>query len=65
VAYDLAVIHAVLGDIDAGCAALDRALADHSLTLGGMRLDPRIDPLRDQACFPSVFARLYGAAAAR
>lgn len=65
VAYDVAVIHAALGDKDAGCAALERALTDHSLTLPWMRLDPRMDPLRDQQCFAFVAERLYGAATPR
>jgi DNA-binding winged helix-turn-helix (wHTH) protein/Tfp pilus assembly protein PilF len=60
VAFDIAVIHAALGDTDAGCAALDRALADHSLTLPWMRLDPRMDPLREAACFASISGQLYG-----
>jgi DNA-binding winged helix-turn-helix (wHTH) protein/Tfp pilus assembly protein PilF len=60
VAYDIAVIHAALGERKAGCAALERALADHSLTLPWMRLDPRMDPLRDEPCFADVRKRLYG-----
>jgi DNA-binding winged helix-turn-helix (wHTH) protein/cytochrome c-type biogenesis protein CcmH/NrfG len=65
VAYDLAVIHAALGDMEAGCAALERALDDHSLTLGWMRLDPRMDPLREEQCFAAVHERLYGVAPPR
>jgi hypothetical protein len=56
------VIHAALGNRKAGCAALERALADHSLTLGWMRLDPRMDPLRNEPCFAEVWKRLYGEA---
>lgn len=59
-AYDIAVIHAALGDKAAGCAALERALGDHSLTLPWMRVDPRMDPLRDEPCFAEVSRRLYG-----
>jgi DNA-binding winged helix-turn-helix (wHTH) protein/tetratricopeptide (TPR) repeat protein len=59
-AYDIAVVHAALGDADAGCAALEQALADHSLTLPWMRLDPRMDPLREQPCFARVSQQLYG-----
>ncbi len=61
VGYDLAVVHAALGDTEAGCAALERAFADHSLTLGWMRLDPRMDPLRAEPCFAAAEQRLYGA----
>lgn len=60
VGYDVAVIHAALGDIGAGCAALERALADHSLTLGWMRFDPRMDPLREQPCYNTISRHLYG-----
>jgi tetratricopeptide (TPR) repeat protein len=60
VAFDIAVVHAALGDAEAGCAALEQALADHSLTLPWMRLDPRMDPLRDQPCFARVSQQLYG-----
>jgi Tfp pilus assembly protein PilF len=60
VAYDVAVVHAALGDADAGCAALELALTDHSLTLPWMRLDPRMDPLREEPCFARVSQQLYG-----
>jgi DNA-binding winged helix-turn-helix (wHTH) protein/Tfp pilus assembly protein PilF len=65
VAYDIAIIHAALGNTDAGCAALERALTDHSLTLPWMRLDPRMDPLREEPCFASVSRRLFADEPAR
>jgi tetratricopeptide (TPR) repeat protein len=65
VAYDVAIIRAALGDTDEACAALERAVADHSLLLGWMRLDPRMDPLRQEPCFASVSRQLYGAGLAR
>jgi len=60
VGYDLAIIHAALGDTGAGCAALERALADHSLLLPWMRLDPRMDPLRAEPCFDTISRQVYG-----
>jgi DNA-binding winged helix-turn-helix (wHTH) protein/tetratricopeptide (TPR) repeat protein len=60
VGYDLAVIHAALGDTEAACTALERALADRSLLLGWMRLDPRMAPLRAERCFTVVHEQLYG-----
>lgn len=60
VGYDIAVVRAALGDAAAGCAALELALADHSLALPWMRLDPRMDPLRAEPCFARIAQQLYG-----
>lgn len=57
--YDLAAIHAALGDLDRGCEMLDRALEDGSFHLNWMRLDPRMDPLRGRQCFADVEERLF------
>jgi tetratricopeptide (TPR) repeat protein len=59
VSYEMAIVHAALGQIDAACAALRRAPDDHSSALGWLRLDPRMDPLRKQACYTEVAQRLY------
>lgn len=59
VAYDQAIIHAALGELDLGCKSLARAVEDHSLLLGWMRLDPRMDPLRDRRCFTDVAKLVY------
>lgn len=59
VAYDQAIIHAALGDLDQGCAALARAVDDRSVMLGWMRIDPRLDPLRGRRCFTDVETRVY------
>jgi tetratricopeptide (TPR) repeat protein len=58
--YEIAILHAALGQTDAACTALRRAPEDHSQTLGWMRLDPRMDPLRRQPCYTEVAQRLYG-----
>jgi TolB-like protein/DNA-binding winged helix-turn-helix (wHTH) protein/Flp pilus assembly protein TadD len=60
VAYDLAAIHAALGDIPQACAALERALDDYSTNIGFLRLDPAIDALRRAPCYAVVERRLYG-----
>ena len=60
VAYDVAVIEAALGDVAATCAALRRALDDHSLRLPWLRLDPAFDAMRDKPCYTEVAGRLYG-----
>ena len=74
--YEIAVIYAALGDKEKGCAALLRSLTDHSQWIGWMKLDPRMDPLRERAVLrrgagnvaeaekgpqvPSPFARKWG-----
>ena len=60
VAYDLATIHAALGEIPQACAALERALEDHSQMIGFLRIDPAIDVLRRAPCYAEVERRLYG-----
>ena len=58
--YELATIHATLGDLDRGCELLARSLTDHSFMMNWMRLDPRMDPLRGRQCFADVEKTLYG-----
>src|SRR5688572_26196344 len=59
--YELATIQATLGELDAACELLARALTDGSFLVNWMRLDPRMDPLRGRKCFADVERRLYGA----
>jgi DNA-binding winged helix-turn-helix (wHTH) protein/tetratricopeptide (TPR) repeat protein len=61
VGYDVAIIQAALGDLPKACAALERAVTDHSLAVLYMRVDSRMDPLRAQPCFEDVEKKLYGA----
>jgi DNA-binding winged helix-turn-helix (wHTH) protein/Flp pilus assembly protein TadD len=60
VAYDVAIIETALGNNAAACEALVRAIDDHSLRLLWMRTEPALDPLRGEACFTDVEAKLYG-----
>jgi TolB-like protein/DNA-binding winged helix-turn-helix (wHTH) protein/Tfp pilus assembly protein PilF len=60
VAYDMAGIHAALGEIPAACEALQRSVDDHSQLLGLLGSDPAMDPLRDQPCFDTVRRQLLG-----
>jgi DNA-binding winged helix-turn-helix (wHTH) protein/tetratricopeptide (TPR) repeat protein len=62
VAYDVAIIETALGNKAAACAALTRALDDHSLRILWMRTEPAIDPLRAEPCYADVEMRLYGPA---
>jgi len=59
-AYDEALIHTALGDLDKACERLEGALHDTSVPINWMRLDPRMDPLRGRKCFTDVEKRLYG-----
>jgi DNA-binding winged helix-turn-helix (wHTH) protein/tetratricopeptide (TPR) repeat protein len=56
--YEIAVIYAALGDKENGCAALLNSLTDHSQWIGWMKLDPRMDPLREEPCFSEAQRRL-------
>jgi tetratricopeptide (TPR) repeat protein len=57
--YEITIVHAALGQIDEACTALRRAPDDHSQTLGWLRSDPRMDPLRKEACYTEVTQRLF------
>ena len=59
VAYERTIIYVALGELDRGCESLARAVDDHSVMLGWMRLDPRLDPLRGRRCFADVEKRVY------
>lgn len=58
VAYDLAAIHAALGESVLACAALRRAVDDHSQLVGFLASDPAIDPLRGLDCLDAVQKQL-------
>jgi DNA-binding winged helix-turn-helix (wHTH) protein/tetratricopeptide (TPR) repeat protein len=60
VAYELALIHVALGDLDSGCRYLLTAVTDHSLLVNWMRLEPWLDPLRSRDCYVQAEKRLYG-----
>jgi DNA-binding winged helix-turn-helix (wHTH) protein/TolB-like protein/tetratricopeptide (TPR) repeat protein len=59
VSYDVAGIHALLGETAAACSALQLALTDHSQAIGLLRVDPDLDRLRDQRCYAEVERQLY------
>jgi len=60
VAYDIAGIHAALGDVASACESLQRAVDDHSQLLGFLASDPAMDPLREAPCLGKVQQRLLG-----
>ena len=52
--YDLAVIHAALGDTQRAIAALHEALDDHSAWMVFLNIDPRLDPMRALPAFEEL-----------
>jgi serine/threonine protein kinase/Flp pilus assembly protein TadD len=57
--YQLAVVHAGLGDRDVAFRCLEEAYRDHSGWLAGWAYrDPRLDPLRGDARFADLLRRL-------
>lgn len=58
VGYDVALIHAALGDRDAALAALERALTDYSQMVGFINVDPGFDGIRDEPRFRAVVNQL-------
>jgi len=54
VAYDIALIHAALGERESALAALEAALDDHSQMIGFLNVDPGLDGLRDEPRFRAV-----------
>jgi DNA-binding winged helix-turn-helix (wHTH) protein/tetratricopeptide (TPR) repeat protein len=60
VAYELALIHVALGDLDSGCRYLLTAVTDYSLLVNWMRLEPWLDPLRTRQCYAQAEKQLYG-----
>jgi len=56
--YDVAVIHAGLGDTEAAIAALQEAFEDRSAWMVFLNVDPRLDPLRGDARFAEIAAKL-------
>src|SRR5437763_16511609 len=56
--FQLAVMHAALGEKDQAFAALDKAFAQKSVNLYTMGVDPWMDPLRGDPRFARYLARL-------
>jgi TolB-like protein/Tfp pilus assembly protein PilF len=58
VGYDIALIHAALGERVAALAALERALTDHSQMVGFINVDPGFDGIREEPRFRAVVNQL-------
>jgi serine/threonine-protein kinase len=56
--YDIAVVHAGLGDTASAIAQLEAALEEHSAWMVFLNVDPRLDSLRGEARFAEIAAKL-------
>jgi len=57
-AFEIALIHSALGDADAAFESLERAVGEHYWRVLYLRVDPRLDPLRDDPRFEPLVQRL-------
>jgi tetratricopeptide (TPR) repeat protein len=57
--YDIAVVHAGLGDTRAALERLQAALEDRSAWMVFLHIDPRLDALRDEPAFAEIVAALH------
>ena len=55
--YEIALVHAALGDSRAAFEWLDRAFRERSHYIALLRVDPALDPLRNDTRFDSLLAR--------
>jgi serine/threonine-protein kinase len=57
-AFEIALLHTVLGDADAAFGALERAVDERYWRVLFLRVDPRLDSLRDDPRFEPLVERL-------
>jgi eukaryotic-like serine/threonine-protein kinase len=57
--YDIAVIHAALGDTRGALAELRAAVEERSAWMVFLHIDPRLDGLRDEPAFREIAAALH------
>ncbi len=56
--YNMAVVHAGLGEKDGAFRWLERAFDNRSWWLAYLKVDPLLDPIRDDARFPELMRRV-------
>ena len=56
-AYHVAVIYGALGELDTAFEWLDWAYEEQSPWIGFLRVDPRVDPLRDDPRFDAILKK--------
>jgi hypothetical protein len=54
----LAINYAALGEKDEAFAALNKAFANRETLLAGIKVDPRLDPLRSDPRFQELVQRM-------
>ena len=57
-AYEVAVVYSLLGDADAAFEWLERAAEEHAVGLAFVRVDPRLNGLRDDPRFDAMLRRI-------
>jgi hypothetical protein len=57
-AYEVALMHAALGELDLAFQWLDKAFHDRSAWLAYLPVEPRLDPIRSDPRFVSLLARV-------
>lgn len=57
-AYDIAMVYAGLQDVDEAFARFEEALEQRSVWLGYLRVEPQLDPLRNDARFHDLLRRV-------
>ena len=56
--FDIAIVYAGLDDHDQAFAWLDKAYDDRTRPMLGLRINPRLDPLRSDPRFPILVHRM-------
>jgi len=56
--YWVAIVYAALGEKDAAFAELEKAYREHDWFIQRLRVDPYMDPLRDDPRFKDLVRRL-------
>ena len=57
-AFTRAIYHAELGEKDKAFAELNKSYENREAILGRLRVDPRLDPLRDDPRFQELLQRV-------
>ena len=57
-AYHLALIYAALGEMDKAFAELEKAFAERDYLLPRIKVEPFLDPLRDDPRFQDLMKRM-------
>jgi hypothetical protein len=57
-AYDIAMVYAGLQDLDEAFARFEEALEQRSVWLGYLRVEPQLDPLRNDVRFRDLVRRV-------